>query len=144
MQTMTATVGPLAASGATKVALSQSPPGIGYIVLNGALGSFTANNIALSQSITGATAVIINGSTNAKLVQTGATGAYLGSLQRIYITSAGNDSSITFAIVGTIISPTGITLVRQETLTGANTSTVCSSNYYSTIIFGISIANFNV
>src|SRR5580704_15696395 len=101
MQRQQATVGPLAATSATAIAsTSQVVAALGFVVMNGTLGTATANNVALSQSVSGAAAVKLNGTTSTTLVQTGATGAYLGSLQRIYITSAGNDSGITFAVVG--------------------------------------------
>lgn len=130
MQEMIATVGPLASSSATKIALSQSPPTAGNIVLNGAAGSFTANNIAKSQTVSGATAVALNGTTSTTLVQNGKTGAYLGSMQYIYITSAGNDSGITFAILGLDQYGTSI----SETITGSNTSVVSSNKQYWSII----------
>src|SRR5262249_28256798 len=56
--------------------------------------------------------------------------------QRIYITSAANDSGITFAVVGTVQGPPafGPGIVVKETITGANTGVVSSVNLYTTII----------
>lgn len=89
----------------------------------GPLVAASANNIALSQSVVGATAVIINGST--------ATGgvATLDKARRALITSAGNDSGITFTITGT--NTTGNTV--SEVLTGANATTAASVLDYLTV-----------
>ena len=114
------TVGGLATAGATKIGLSQSPGAAGALVLNGALGTFTANNVALSQTTAGAAALALNGA----LAQGTPAVAYPGG--PIYITSLGNDSGITFAIVGTNTNGA----VISETLTGTNTSVVASSNSY--------------
>lgn len=127
---VTVAVGPLASASATKISASQKSAGAGYLVLNGAAGDAVANNICASQSPAGAGALTLNGTT----VNGGV--AYLPSPptpQRIYITSAGNDSGVTFAVVGTVYSINGPASVT-ETITGANTSTVSSSNLYNTII----------
>lgn len=136
MRPITVTVGPLAATSVNNIATSQSPAAKGFLALNGTLGTAVANSIALSQSVSGATAVIINGSTAQTLPQTGATGALVGnaafglSPQRIYITSAGNDSGITFAVVGFGLNST----VQTETITGANAGVAVSLNRYVAVI----------
>jgi hypothetical protein len=123
-------VGPLAATSTTAVAASQSPAAASQLVLNGTLGTAVANNIALSQTITGAVAVTINGSTSTTLRQTGATGAFLTSPQYIYVTSAGNDSGITFKVVGLDNNGASVT----ETITGSNAGVAVSANQYRSII----------
>ena len=141
MRPITVQVGPLAATGTTKIALSQSPAGAGWLALNGAYGSFSANGIALSQSITGATAVILNGKNSQTIPQTGTTGAITGSYaQRIYITSAGNDSGVTFAVKG--LDRNGAAV--SETITGANTGVsgfdkpiLCDNEHHSVGINGV-------
>jgi hypothetical protein len=68
----------------------------------------------------------------------GLTGAKIATLNPpspITITSAGNDSGITFAIVGTVASGGNPGVgVLTETVTGSNTSIVASKNSYTTII----------
>jgi hypothetical protein len=113
-----------------------------------------SNNICLSQSGTAATALLLNGSTGqtlftpfwmpaqtAKIAVYNVTGGsnpnfenktFVGS--PIYITSAGNDSGITFAVVGTVLNVDGSSGVISETITGASTSKVASANAYKTII----------
>jgi hypothetical protein len=115
------TVGPLVSASATKIALLQSPGAAGALVLNGAAGSFTANNIALSQVVTGAAAIVLNG-----ILSHGSPATGYPQGNPIYITSAGNDSGITFAIVG--LDKNGA--VVSETLTGTNTGVVGSTNSY--------------
>src|ERR1019366_2525959 len=116
--------GPIIAASTTKIALAQAPGAAGALALNGASGVFTANSISLSQTVSGAAVVLLNGALGpSPAVLDGVTG-----IGPIYITSAGNDSGITFAIVGRNIY--GATLT--ETLTGVNASVVASTNsYYS-------------
>lgn len=131
---VTVSVGPLASGSATIVALSQSPTvtGAHYLAINGAgaAGTFTANDIALSQTPGGAVALTLNGSTVISGV------AYLRTQptqQRIYITSAGNDSAVTFAVVGTVYGLNGPVSVT-ETMTGSNGSVSASTKTYNTIV----------
>lgn len=137
MRPIVVTAGALASASANNIATSQSPAAAGWLALNGTLGTAIANSIALSQSVSGASAVLLNGALGgAIIVQTGAKGAILSlagqstTPSRIYITSAGNDSGITFAIVGLSANGTSIT----ETLTGANTGVAVSVNQYVSII----------
>jgi len=127
---ITVAAGPLADASATKVALSQKSAAAGYLVLNGAAGSFSANNICASQTPAGAGALLLNGT-----AVYGGVG-YLPGLTstRIYITCAADESGKTFTVVGTINPPSGIPLAVTEVITGANASTVSSSNLYNTII----------
>lgn len=126
---ITVAAGPLAAGSATKIALSQKSAVAGYLVLNGAAGSFSANNICASQTPGGAVALTLNGTAVVGGV------AYLPDAkpQRIYITSAADESGKTFTVVGTINPPSGIPLAVTETITGANASTVSSAKVYNTI-----------
>lgn len=124
-------VGPLAGASVNNIGLSQSPAGAGWLALNGTLGTATANSIALSQSLAGAGAVLLNGAVGDKpIVQTSGKGAILATPSRIYITSAGNDGGITFAVVGLTANGTGV----SETITGANVGVAVSANLYTTII----------
>jgi hypothetical protein len=85
-----------------------------------ALTAASATNICLSQSGTAGTALLLNGST----------AGVLDTERRVLITSAGNDSSITFAISGLTDSgePVG------ETLTGGNGAAVASVLDYKTVL----------
>ena len=140
MQTRVAQAGPLVAPTTTKVGLSQTPSGAGALVLNGAVGAAVANNICLSQNGTLGVPLVING----KLAQTsyvaptsGVTGATIGNPPNacpIYITSAGNDSALTWAIVGTAFAFQGTPIVIKETIRGTNASVSASVNQYDTII----------
>ena len=73
--------------------------------------SSTANNIATSQTPAGAGAVTLNGS----LVKNGI--AYLGTAQRVLITTA--DTTTTFTIVGT--TPTGAPLTESFLVSAGST-----------------------
>lgn len=136
MQPRVTQAGPLAAPSATKIGLSQSPSAAGALALNGAAGTAVANNICASQSGTAAAPLLINGA----LAQTrfasptvgvaGATIGWLRTPQPIYITSAGNDSAATFAIVG--LDANNATL--SETVNGTNASVVASANSYRAIL----------
>lgn len=135
MQPRVCQVGPLAAATATKIGLAQTPIAAGALALNGAAGTATANNICASQSGTTATPLIINGALAQKRYVAptsgvvGATLAVLPLVQPIYITSAGDDSGITFAVVGMDVNNATLT----ETITGTNTSVVASVNSYKAI-----------
>ena len=124
---ITVAVGPLANASATQVSLSQKSAAAGYLVLNGAAGSFSANSICLSQTPGGAGALTLNGAS----VANGA--AWIGAMQRIYITAAGNDSGRTFTVVGTGYNASGGPFSVTETITGPNASTVSSANLYMAI-----------
>ena len=125
MQPRVVKVGPLIASSATKVGASQTAAAAGYLALNGAAatGGNAANNICLSQSGTAATALLLNGSTKQTQFTpfwTGLTGAtiavYNGTNSAgilplgspIYITSAGDDHTYTFAVVVGLFAATSV------------------------------------
>ena len=141
MQPRVTTAGPIIAASATKIALSQTVPAVGYLALNGAAGASTANNICTTQAGTAATALTLNGALNQTLYVNpigGFTAPKIAMLPNqgspVTITSAGNDSGITFAVVGTAPGPQNPPIVIKETITGSNTSIVASANIYQTII----------
>jgi len=82
------------------------------------------NNIAQSQSLAAAGPVTLNGTTVVSGV------AVLDVQRQVIITSAANDSGITFTIVGT--RQDGVQL--SEVLTGASGAAATSANSYKTII----------
>lgn len=87
------------------------------------LSAAVANGIATSQSGTGGTALTLNGS----YVTSGV--ATLPQARRVLITSGGNDSGITFAIVGTDRRGYAI----SETLTGGNATGVYTQQDFLTV-----------
>lgn len=131
-QPLRAVVGPLATADDDAVSLSQTAAGAQYLVVNGAkaTGTFLATSVAAAQAVGGAANLTLNGTTVNSI--SGAAVAYLPSLSRVYITSAGNDSGITFTVYGTVFSLTGPVAVT-ETVTGANTSVVSTSKQFQTV-----------
>lgn len=133
MRPITVSAGPLVAAAATGVGLSQKAAGAQYLVLDGSKSDASATAICASQSPAGAADMTINGS-----LATGGVAYYrtIGGRQ-VYVTSAGNDSGITFTVYGTLISAGGSGgngfMYQQETVTGANTSRVCTTKYFSTV-----------
>lgn len=126
-------VGPLAASSATKISTSQKTNGAVSLVLNGAAADAVANNICASQTPSGAGALTLNGTTVSGGV------AYLPYTRRVYVTSAGNDSGRTFTITGTRNVISGPPVAVSETITGANTSTSSTSATFDTVT-GVTIS----
>lgn len=125
MQPRITTVGPLASASATKIALAQSPGAAGALALNGAAGSFTANNICTSQTTSGAAFLNING-----VLAVDGVAWIPNPPGSVYITSAGNDSSITFTVVGLDIN----SVSQTEILTGTDASVVACTKLYSRIL----------
>lgn len=126
MQPRVIQVGPLAAASVLRAALAQAPRAAGALALNGAGSTAVANSIALSQSISGASAVLLNGA----LASGSPAVAWLPNPPSgIYITSAGNDSGITFTVRGLDIN----SVSQSEVLTGANVGVVASTKAYSRI-----------
>jgi hypothetical protein len=129
MQPMIVTVGPLVTADADGISASQTAPGAFALAINGALSSgFSATSIAQAQAVAGAGNLTLNGS----LVSAGV--AYLGDGAYVAITSAGNDTGITFTVKGILYGPNsqGGTY-QQETLTGSNTSIVVTTKRFSTV-----------
>lgn len=145
-QLMYVTVGPLAAADDDGVSLSQTAAGAQNLVINGAkaAGTFTANSICASQTPGGAGDLTINGTlatTNPVAGAGGTAAAGAATVRfsvpvRVYLTCAGNNSGRTFTVTGTVQSPTtfGPGAVISETVTGANTNVVATTNLFSTII----------
>jgi len=130
MRPITVQVGPLLAVVGNSAVASQSPTAAGWLALNGTTGTAVANNIAKSQTPAGAVAITINGVAAQTLVQTGTTGALLWPPQRIYITSAGDNSGITFAVLG--LDRNGAQV--KETIAGLNADVSVSANLYTSVI----------
>lgn len=93
------------------------------VVTVGPLAAASANNIALSQTVTGAANVVLNGA----LVSGGV--ATLDKPRQILITNVGNDSGITFTVVGT--DRYGASL--SQTVTGTSGSSVATTVDYATV-----------
>lgn len=122
-------VGPLVTADADGISVSQTAPGPFDLAINGALASgFSATNVAAAQAVAGAGNLTLNGA----LVADGV--AHLGGQRRIYITSAGDDSSITFTVKGTLsgFGNSGISY-QSEVVTGSNASVVATTKLFSTI-----------
>lgn len=124
---ITVSVGPLASGSANQISTSQKAAGAQYLVLNGAAGTATANNICQSQSPGGAVNLTLNGTLVANSV------ANIGTMQRVYITSAADDSGRTFTVSGYGYSANGGPFAVVETITGANASTVSTSKTFQVI-----------
>jgi len=105
MQAKTVSVGPVTAAVANQVAASQTPYA-GQIVLNGAGGVYSINNVAASQDPAGAGDLTL-----------ASTAGSFGGPRYVYVTSAADDSALSFTIYG--YGANGGPLI--ETITGANT-----------------------
>lgn len=123
------TVGALATADADGIAASQTNPGAFELSLNGALSSgSSATNIAASQAVGSATTLTLDG----VLVKDGV--AHLGGNKRIIITSAGNDTGITFTVAGTLSGGAANGIAYQsEVVTGSNASVVGTTKLFTTI-----------
>ena len=95
-------------------------------VLKYALVAAVANGVCQSQSGTAGTALTLNGSLVSSSV---ATLDSNGASRRVIITSAGNDSGITFAVTGTDRYGAKFT----ENVTGVNTAAAQSNNDFKTV-----------
>lgn len=126
---ITVACGPYAAADDDVVAASQKAAGAQYLVLNGVGADASANNIATTQTPSGAANLTLNGT----LVSGGIAYIRQSGGRQVYITSAGDDSGLTITVTGTIRSPVGLVFGQSETITGANTSTVSTSKYFSTV-----------
>ena len=91
----------------------------------GAVDALDADGISTTASISGAAALTINGTLTSGGSYT--SGDNIGQL--ITITSAGDDSGITFTIVGT----NAVGDAQTEVLTGADTDVATSSGYFNTV-----------
>jgi hypothetical protein len=93
------------------------------VILSKALAAASVNCIAQSQSLAGAGNFALNGSATAGGVAT------LDTQRRVLVTSAGNDSGITFTVFGTTDSGTAI----QETVTGANAGAAATNQDFAMV-----------
>lgn len=118
------TVGPLASASANTISTSQSHNGAFGLALNGASSTgFSATSICAAQAVAGAGDLTINGAlANGGLAQITNTGY-------VAITSAGDDSGITFTVIGTMSTPGGF-FAQKEIVTGANASVVVSTKKF--------------
>ena len=91
----------------------------------GAVDALDADGISTTASISGAAALTINGTLTSGGSYT--SGDNIGQL--ITITSAGDDSGITFTIVGT----NAVGDAQTEILTGADTDVATSVGYFNTV-----------
>jgi len=91
----------------------------------GTVDATDPNGLSTAASISGAAALTLNGALIADSKYT--TGDNIG--QVITILSAGDDSGITFTIVGTDANGDALT----EVVTGANAGTASSSGYFNTV-----------
>ena len=101
-----------------------------FAITNSTFGTATGNsttNICAAQAVAGAGALTINGT----LVNGGV--AYLNPAGYVIITSAGNDTGITFTVVGQLYGPNGNVQTQSEAVTGSNASVVSTTKTYSNI-----------
>jgi len=91
----------------------------------GAVAATDADGISTTASISGAAALTINGTLTSGGSYT--SGDNIGQL--VTITSAGDDSGITFTVVGT----DAVGDAQTEVVTGANTTVATSSGYFNTV-----------
>ena len=126
MDRIVVTVGPLEAASADAIAVSQTAPSGNALALTGTL-TFGASddNIAEAQSLAGADDVDLDGDTFSN-------GAARFAPASVQIISAGDDSGITFTVVGFTYAPGPfagpITIV--ETVAGANASRVATRSIF--------------
>lgn len=142
------TLGPLATADADGIGTSQASGG-SYLVFNGALTTnFDADGVCQAQSAAGAGALTLNGAyTNAAgyvipsygyggtIVASGTRAAYLPTTQRIYITTAADETGVTFTVAGYVFPASGGQgpIAMGETITGVDTGVVSSLNEYDVI-----------
>jgi len=117
MQTRTVSVGPVTAAVTNQVAASQTP-NAGQIILNGAGATYSINNIAESQDPAGAG--------NLTLV---ASYIPFANPRYVYITSAADDSLLTFTVTGVDINGSPL----AETITGGNAKAVSSTKKFKAV-----------
>lgn len=96
------------------------------IVTTVTTGASNATAIALSQSLGAAGHLVINGSEASGGVAT------LDAVRRVAITSAGNDSGITWTVTGTARPEQG-GVVQVETIQGANAGAATTTQDFATV-----------
>lgn len=90
------------------------------------LGAAIANGIAQSQSLAAAGAVTLNGTLVAGGVAT------MDVPRRVIVTSAGNDTGISFVVAGTARPEQG-GIAQSETITGGSTAAVATTLDFATV-----------
>jgi hypothetical protein len=129
MQIVTVTVGPLVAADADGWALTQIG-GAGAVTLNGTKATgFDADNIAVAQAVGSATNLTLNGA----LVVSGVALLNPAAPRSVSITSAGNDSGISFTVYGATGYANGVYVYGQETISGANTGVRSTATRFYTV-----------
>lgn len=126
------TVGPLASAVANNIGTSQKAAAAQALVINGALSDAAATAVCASQTPSGAGALTLNGTKVNSA--SGSAVAYFASPRRVYITSAGDDSGVTFVVVGRLNVISGPPVYVTETVTGANTSSVSTTKLFSSVV----------
>lgn len=114
MQAKTVSVGPVTAAVANQVAASQTPYA-GQIILNGSGANFSIDNVAASQDPAGAGNLTLASSP-----------VSFAQPRYLYITSAADDSALTFTVTGTDVNGAPLT----EVITGANTKARASTKQF--------------
>lgn len=133
MEIVTVTVGPLVAADDDGWGLLQGVYGAQGVAFNGAKATgFSATNIAQAQAVAGAADLTLNGT----LVNGGV--AYLTSpalaARSVAITSAGDDTGITFTVYGAVdIVPGFGYMMGSETITGADTDVAATRTRFYTV-----------
>jgi hypothetical protein len=117
MQSMQVSVGPVTAAVTNQVAASQTPYA-GQVILNGLGSNFSINNIATAQDPAGAGNLTLVSSI-----------VLLTQPSYVYVTSAANDSALSFTITG--LDSNGRPLT--ETITGANAKARCTTNKFTAV-----------
>ena len=117
MRPITVAIGLATAASANSISTSQTPYA-GQIILNGAVATFSINNVATAQDPAGAS----------NLTLTSTVGSF-AQPRYLYITSAANDSALTFTVTGVGVNGQPIT----EVITGANAKARASVNRYVSV-----------
>lgn len=118
MQQITVQVGPYATADANGISLSQTVGAGGYFVINGALASFSATKVAGSQTPAGAGNLTLAANTVA-----------LNPDQYVYITTAADETAVTFTVYGTDRNGTSVV----ESIAGVDTDVVSSTKKWAVI-----------
>lgn len=127
---VTVTVGALASADDNGISTTQANAGGLPLAINGALtDGQDPDSICQSQSPSGSGNLLING------VSARAGIAYLAAPRNVVITSAGDDTGITFTVYGTMYNANGSGPAYGvvETVTGADTGVAVTSSVFATV-----------
>lgn len=117
MQSHSVSVGPVTAAVTTQAAASQTPYA-GQIILNGAGATFSINNIAAAQDPAGAGNLTLSSSY-----------VIMSPPRYVYITSAADDTLLTFTVTGLDVNGQP----QTEVITGANAKARSSTKLFSVV-----------